>query len=55
ISVADLNKQLGERGFTLSNGYGSLKEKTFRIAHMADCTLAEIDELLGNVNDILGL
>jgi len=55
ISVADLNKQLGERGFMISNGYGALKEKTFRIAHMADCTLADIDELLGQIEDILGL
>jgi aspartate aminotransferase-like enzyme len=55
INVADLNKQLGERGFMISNGYGDLKEKTFRIAHMADCTLADIDELLGQIEDILGL
>jgi len=55
ISVADLNKQLGERGFMISNGYGALKEQTFRIAHMADCTPAEIDELLGHINEILGL
>jgi len=55
ISVADLNKQLGERGFMISNGYGDLKEKTFRIAHMADCTLPEIDELLGLIEEILGL
>ena len=55
IGVADLNKQLGERGMMLSNGYGSLKEKTFRIAHMADCTLEDINELLDNVDDILGL
>ena len=55
INVADLNKQLGERGMMLSNGYGSLKEKTFRIAHMADFTLGDINELLENINDILGL
>jgi aspartate aminotransferase-like enzyme len=55
ISVADLNKQLGERGFMISNGYGDLKEKTFRIAHMADCTLEEVKELLNNINDILSL
>jgi aspartate aminotransferase-like enzyme len=55
ISVADLNKKLGERGFMLSNGYGALKEKTFRIAHMADCTLADVNDLLENVEDILGL
>lgn len=55
INVGDLNKKLGERGMMLSNGYGALKEKTFRIAHMADCTLAEVNELLGHVEDILGL
>lgn len=54
ISVADLNKKLGERGFQISNGYGKLKEKTFRIAHMADCTLDEVKELLDNIDDILG-
>ncbi|MCT8978745.1 alanine--glyoxylate aminotransferase family protein [Clostridium sp. CX1] len=55
ISVADLNKELGKRGFQISNGYGSLKEKTFRIAHMAECTLDDIKELLDNINDILNL
>lgn len=53
ISVADLNKELGLRGFEISNGYGKLKEKTFRIAHMADCTLPEVKELIGQIEDIL--
>lgn len=55
IDVAALNKELGTRGFQISNGYGKLKDKTFRIAHMADCTLDEIKELLGNIDDILKL
>jgi aspartate aminotransferase-like enzyme len=55
ISVKDLNSELGKRGFMLSNGYGDLKEKTFRIAHMADLTLDEVKELLNNIEDILGL
>lgn len=55
ISVSELNKQLGLRGFQISNGYGDLKEKTFRIAHMADCTVDEVRELLNNINDILQL
>jgi len=55
ISVGDLNKALGGRGFTISNGYGKLKEKTFRIAHMAEATLAEIKELLSIIDEILGL
>ncbi|MBN2797106.1 MAG: alanine--glyoxylate aminotransferase family protein [Clostridia bacterium] len=55
ISVADLNKELGKRGFTISNGYGALKEKTFRIAHMADTTMEEVKEVLAHIEDILGL
>ncbi|WP_105617672.1 pyridoxal-phosphate-dependent aminotransferase family protein [Vallitalea okinawensis] len=55
ISVAELNKALGERGFTISNGYGELKEKTFRIAHMADTTLEEVKEVLVLIEEILGL
>ncbi len=55
ISVKDLNAKLAERGFTISNGYGSLKEKTFRIAHMADTKMEEVKELLGIIDEILGL
>lgn len=56
ISVADLNVELGKRGAMLSNGYGSkLKEKTFRIAHMGDLTVADIEWLLAQIDDILGL
>ncbi len=55
INVAGLNKELGKRGFAISNGYGKLKEQTFRIAHMGDITLDEIQELINNINEILGL
>ncbi|MGG7079435.1 pyridoxal-phosphate-dependent aminotransferase family protein [Clostridium sardiniense] len=55
VSIADLNKELGKRGFTISNGYGDLKEKTFRIAHMADCQVDDVRELLDNIEEILGL
>lgn len=55
ISVADLNKELGKRGFMISNGYGDLKEKTFRIAHMAETQMDDIKEILGQIEDILGL
>jgi predicted phosphoserine aminotransferase len=55
ISVADLNTELGKRGFAISNGYGKLKEQTFRIAHMGDLTLDEIKELIKNIEEILKL
>lgn len=54
IDVAALNKELGQRGYQISNGYGKMKDKTFRIAHMADCTLEEIKELLRNIDEIIG-
>lgn len=55
INVADLNKKLAERGLAIANGYGKqLKEKTFRIAHMGDLTLADVDEVLAAIDEILG-
>jgi len=55
INVGDLNKALGERGFMISNGYGKLADKTFRIAHMNEATIMEIKELLSIIDEILGL
>lgn len=48
-----LNKILGDRGFEISNGYGDLKDKTFRIGHMADCTVEELQDLIDNLDDII--
>ncbi|MCT4621434.1 MAG: alanine--glyoxylate aminotransferase family protein [Marinisporobacter sp.] len=55
ISVSDLNKKLEKYGYTISNGYGNLKEKTFRIAHMAETTLDDLKELLNTIGNILNL
>jgi aspartate aminotransferase-like enzyme len=55
ISVKELNAELGERGAMISNGYGDLKEKCFRIAHMGDLTVDDVNWLLGQINEVLGL
>lgn len=55
ISVGDLNKALAQRGAMISNGYGDLKDKCFRIAHMGDLTMADMQWLLAQIDDILGL
>jgi aspartate aminotransferase-like enzyme len=55
ISVADLNKELGRRGAMISNGYGDLKEKCFRIAHMGDLQLDDLKWLTAQIEDILEL
>ncbi|MGC9529394.1 MAG: pyridoxal-phosphate-dependent aminotransferase family protein [Candidatus Bipolaricaulaceae bacterium] len=56
ISVGELNKTLvAEHGVRIANGYGDLKEKTFRIAHMGDLSPADVRGLLATVDVILGL
>ncbi len=53
ISIADLNKFLATKNMVISNGYGKLKEKAFRIAHMGDCTLPELKEVLALIDEYL--
>jgi aspartate aminotransferase-like enzyme len=54
-SIAELNQDLGLQHAMISNGYGVLKEKTFRIAHMGDTQEWEIRGLLATIDRILGL
>lgn len=54
ISVADTIEKLKSRGYIISNGYGKLKEITFRIGHMGDLTVDELKELLEVLDDVLG-
>jgi len=53
ISISELNKKLGEYGYMISNGYGELKEVTFRIAHMADTKIEEVRELLSLIDKLI--
>lgn len=53
IDVARLNSELGKRGYMISDGYGKLKGKTFRIAHMGDITMGDLKELLSQIDQIL--
>jgi len=47
INVADTIKALRQKHNTVfGNGYGKLKEQTFRIAHMGDISLDDLKELL---------
>lgn len=54
ISVSNLNEKLQKRCFLIVNGYGDLNEKTFVISHMGDYTVQDVNELLININEILG-
>jgi aspartate aminotransferase-like enzyme len=37
----------------ISNGYGPLKGKNFRVAHMGDTTMADLEELLATIDGYL--
>ena len=51
----DDRAELGRQHAMISNGYGKLKEQTFRIAHMGDTQEWEIRGLLATIDRILGL
>ncbi|MCL1913272.1 MAG: alanine--glyoxylate aminotransferase family protein [Eubacteriaceae bacterium] len=55
IDVKELCSKLNDVGYEISNGYGKLVEKTFRIAHMGDLTTGDVTELLGVIDGILGI
>lgn len=56
IDVERLINSLVEKyNMRIANGYGHLKNKTFRIGHMGDLTLVEMKDLLGAIESILDL
>jgi len=55
INVAETISAIQKKHNTVfGNGYGKLKEQTFRIAHMGDITLDDIKELLGWLDEEIG-
>ena len=53
LDIAALNAEIGLREMRIANGYGSLKNKTFRIAHMGELVMKEIDELLSAMDKFM--
>ncbi|OIN92857.1 MAG: hypothetical protein AUJ21_06410 [Anaerolineae bacterium CG1_02_58_13] len=51
--VSALNKFLLARGMRIANGYGALKNITFRIAHMGETQMEDVDELLEAMEEFL--
>ncbi len=55
INVTSLNQELQKRNMVLSNGYGALKDKTFRIGHMGEINIEDMMELTNAMEEILEL
>jgi len=53
IDVNELNKNLGDKGYIISNGLEKIKDKTFRIGHMGEATISDLKGLLFAIKEIL--
>jgi predicted phosphoserine aminotransferase len=55
INVDDMAKFMGGKGFSMDKGYGKIKGKTFRIAHMGDMQPTELETVLSGLDEFLGV
>ena len=54
IDVKALNTFLISRGMQISDGYGPLKGRTFRIAHMGEIQMKDVIEALALIDEFIG-
>ncbi|MDO5689486.1 MAG: alanine--glyoxylate aminotransferase family protein [Tissierellia bacterium] len=55
LNISEVNKLLEPKGYIIANGYGDLKDVTFRISHMGDYTVEDVRGLLDAMIEVLGL
>ena len=55
VDVAALNAHLAEAGMVIANGYGALKNLTFRIGHMGETRPEDLEALLARIEAFPGL
>ena len=53
FDIAEFNKFVAPKGLRLANGYGNMKGKTFRIAHMAEIQMSDLKNLLSNIDEFM--
>ena len=47
-----IRTEMKQRGFTLGGGYGQWKERTFRIGHMGDMSVADLEAMLDTLAEV---
>jgi aspartate aminotransferase-like enzyme len=53
FDLAEFNKFIAPRGLKLANGYGDLKGKTIRIAHMGEIQMSDLENLLSALDEFV--
>jgi len=51
--IGDLNKFLLQKGMRIANGYGAIKDVTFRVATMGETSLQDVDNLLSSLEEFM--
>lgn len=52
LAAPDVVKKLAQRGFVVGGGYGEWKPTTFRIGHMGEVRLSDLDGLLAVIDEV---
>lgn len=53
VDLGEVQEAMRDRGYEIASGYGKLKGKTLRIGHMADLQVADLDEMLRNLSEVV--
>jgi len=53
LDISKMVSMLLEKGYRIVNGYGELVEKTFRIGHMGEISLEDLEKMLKVLTDII--
>ncbi len=53
VAAPDIVKGMASRGWVIGGGYGKLKPTTFRIGHMGEHTVEELDALLAQLDEVV--
>lgn len=53
FDVDAMAKFMGGKGFSMDKGYGKIKGKTFRIAHMGDMSVNTLEDVLSGLDEFL--
>lgn len=51
--ISALNKFLTQRGMRIANGYGILKDKTYRVAHMGEIQMSDVENLIAALEEFM--
>lgn len=53
VNAREVVGRVAERGYVIGNGYGPLRDRTFRVGHMGDHTLETLEGCLQAIGDVL--